>query len=57
VQAELASLSSNSMLLIAEESGHNIQIDQPEAVIRAIRWVLDQVKSTTVEEAPPYVSV
>ena len=57
VQAELASLSSNSTLLIAEESGHNIPIDQPEAVIRAIRWVLDQVKSIPVEEAPPRLSV
>jgi hypothetical protein len=41
VQAELAQLSSNSQVFAAENSGHSIQIDQPERVIEAIRWVLD----------------
>lgn len=37
LQGELAGLSGNSRLTVAEESGHAIQIDQPEVVVVAIR--------------------
>jgi pimeloyl-ACP methyl ester carboxylesterase len=36
MQNELAGLSSNAKLLIAERSGHYIQLDQPELVIASI---------------------
>ncbi len=36
MQKELAGLSSNSRQVIAEESGHYIQLDQPDLVIEAI---------------------
>lgn len=42
-QRDLASLSSNSTHIIAEQSGHYIQLDQPELVINAIRSVLQAV--------------
>jgi len=37
LQTALAALSTNSRLLVAEHSGHAIQIDQPELVIESIR--------------------
>jgi pimeloyl-ACP methyl ester carboxylesterase len=41
MQAELAALSSHGKHIIAEESGHYIQVDQPELVIDAIREVVE----------------
>jgi hypothetical protein len=41
LHAELAALSPQGEVLIAEESGHYIQFDQPELVIQAINQVLD----------------
>jgi pimeloyl-ACP methyl ester carboxylesterase len=41
LQAELVALSPRGKQVIAEESGHYIQIDQPELVIDAIREVVD----------------
>ena len=41
VQNELACLSSNHLILTAGSSGHSIQIDQPEMVVQAVRWVLE----------------
>jgi pimeloyl-ACP methyl ester carboxylesterase len=43
-QADLASRSTNSKHIIAEKSGHLIQVDQPELVIDAIRQVVDAVR-------------
>lgn len=40
LQADLVTLSSNARQVIAEESGHHIQLEQPELVIEAIREVL-----------------
>ena len=40
LQEELASLSSNGKLVAASQSGHYIQLEQPEMVIDAIRLVL-----------------
>lgn len=44
MQAELLQLSSNSRQVIAENSGHNIHIDQPEAAISAIVDMVSQVR-------------
>ena len=40
MQAELAALSSNSKHIVAEQSGHYIQLDQPGLVIQAILELL-----------------
>lgn len=42
LQAELAALSSNSKRVVAEKSGHNIQLERPDLVVQAIREVLGQ---------------
>jgi pimeloyl-ACP methyl ester carboxylesterase len=44
LQAELAELSTCGELVIAEESGHNIQLEQPEVVVGAIREVVKTTK-------------
>jgi pimeloyl-ACP methyl ester carboxylesterase len=44
LQADLARLSSNSQLLVAEKSGHGIQTDQPELVVAAIRQMTETVR-------------
>jgi pimeloyl-ACP methyl ester carboxylesterase len=41
LQAELVALSPQGKQILAEKSGHYIQIDQPELVIEAIREVVD----------------
>jgi pimeloyl-ACP methyl ester carboxylesterase len=41
MQADLLHLSRNSKQIIAEASGHHIQLDDPALVIRAIRRVVD----------------
>ncbi len=41
LQVELANLSSNSTLIIAERSGHFIPLDQPNLVVDAIRQVFE----------------
>jgi pimeloyl-ACP methyl ester carboxylesterase len=40
IQAKLAALSPNGKQVIAEESGHLVQIDQPELVVEAISEVV-----------------
>jgi pimeloyl-ACP methyl ester carboxylesterase len=40
-QSELAALSSEGKQVIAEQSGHFIQLDQPDLVIEAIREIVD----------------
>lgn len=44
LQAELAKLSSNSQMLVAEKSGHGIQIDQPGLVVDAIRQMVETAR-------------
>ena len=46
MQKELLDLSSNSTHIIAKESGHGIQMDQPDLVIEALRWVVEQSAET-----------
>ena len=40
----IATMSRNGKLIIAEQSGHHVQLDQPELVIKAIRDVLATVR-------------
>ena len=44
-QADLTQVSQNSKRIIAEESGHNIQYDEPDLVVGAIRQVVDAVRN------------
>jgi len=46
LQAELPQLSSNSQQLFAENSGHNIQIEEPEAAIAAIVKMVELVRQS-----------
>lgn len=43
------SLSGNSRWVVAEESGHNVHLTQPEVVADATRWVLDKVMNGSLE--------
>jgi pimeloyl-ACP methyl ester carboxylesterase len=45
LQSELAALSPQGRLVVAERSGHHIQLDQPNLVIDAIEQVLDATRS------------
>lgn len=44
LQVELAALSSNGKRMVAEQSGHNIHLDQPQLVISAIQEVLTEAR-------------
>jgi pimeloyl-ACP methyl ester carboxylesterase len=44
MQTELLHLSSHSQQLIAHKSGHNIEIDQPEAAVGAIMKMVEQLR-------------
>jgi pimeloyl-ACP methyl ester carboxylesterase len=43
MQEELVALSTRGELIIVEDTGHNIQLEKPQAVIDAIREVFEQV--------------
>ena len=43
-QTELLGLSSNSQQLFAEKSGHNIELDQPQAAVAAILKIVEIVR-------------
>lgn len=45
LQQEMANLSSNGRLVVAESSTHTIQLDQPELVVEAIRDVVSAARS------------
>ena len=47
MQADLPHLSSQSQHLVAEQSGHNVQIDQPEAAVGAIVTMVERVRGQT----------
>jgi hypothetical protein len=49
MQSELAALSSNSKLVIADKSEHSIQLQQPQLVIDTIWKVLGAMKTNTFE--------
>jgi hypothetical protein len=44
-QANLLGLSSKSQQLFADRSGHNIQLDQPDAAINALVQMVEQVRA------------
>jgi pimeloyl-ACP methyl ester carboxylesterase len=44
-QTDLLRLSSHSQHMFAEKSGHNIQLDQPEAAVHAIVQMVEQVRA------------
>ncbi|HEX6383828.1 MAG TPA: alpha/beta hydrolase [Anaerolineae bacterium] len=46
LQTEMASLSSNGKLIVAEQSGHAIHLDQPELVVDAIRQVVQAARES-----------
>ncbi|MFN8337002.1 MAG: alpha/beta hydrolase [Cyclobacteriaceae bacterium] len=46
MQTELLSLSSNSKQILADKSGHYVQLEQPELVVKVIRNVIAQSKAT-----------
>ena len=46
-QADLATLSSNARHLVAANSGHLIQLDEPDLVVEAIRQVIDSARKKT----------
>jgi pimeloyl-ACP methyl ester carboxylesterase len=46
-QADLVNLSSNSKQIIAQKSGHHIQLDDPKLVVDAVRRVIDLVPHRT----------
>jgi pimeloyl-ACP methyl ester carboxylesterase len=43
-QEQLAGLSTNGRLLLAEESGHFVQLEQPDLVAQAIQEVIEQAR-------------
>ena len=47
LQAELTQLSSNSQLIVAEKSGHGIQIDQPDLVVDAIHQMVETIRGVS----------
>ncbi len=56
LQEKLAALTPNSRLVVAEQSGHFIHLDQPELVIEAIQQVVDAVRDPSTWKtgaAPP----
>ena len=49
MQADLLHLSSNSQHLIADQSGHNVQLDQPAAAVEAIVKMVEQIRRKAVQ--------
>jgi hypothetical protein len=43
-QTELLRLSSNSQQLVADQSGHNVQVDQPAVAIGAIVQMVESIR-------------
>jgi pimeloyl-ACP methyl ester carboxylesterase len=46
-KVELTNLSRNSKLIVAEKSGHHIQLDEPQVVIDAVRLAVDAARRRT----------
>ncbi len=46
MQVEMTGLSSNSKRIIAQESGHDIQLEQPQLVIEAIREIVEAARKS-----------
>jgi len=48
-QIEMLQLSSHSQQVIADKSGHNIEIDQPEAAVEVISKMVKQIRQRPVD--------
>jgi pimeloyl-ACP methyl ester carboxylesterase len=48
-QTDQLQLSSNSRQLFAENSGHNVQVDEPDAAVAAIIQMVGQVRATAMK--------
>jgi pimeloyl-ACP methyl ester carboxylesterase len=48
-QTELLRLSSNSQHLFAENSGHNIQVEEPDVAVAAILQMVKQVRQAVMK--------
>ena len=46
-QAQLLQLSSSSEQLFAQNSGHNVEFDEPEAAVDAIVRTVKKIRQTT----------
>jgi pimeloyl-ACP methyl ester carboxylesterase len=46
-QKRFLKLSNNAKMFVAERSGHNIQLDEPQAIVDAVCWVLEQRASAS----------
>jgi pimeloyl-ACP methyl ester carboxylesterase len=44
-QSMLPALSSNSVALVVDDSGHNIPMERPARVVRAVRSVVEAARS------------
>lgn len=45
LQREHLKLSTNGKMVIAEESGHNVHLTQPDIIVDAVKWVLGEYPS------------
>lgn len=52
MQRELLTHSSNSKLIVVENSGHRIQTERPEVVIAAIRDVVEKSRKPYSQSIP-----
>lgn len=52
LQAELARQSSRGKLIVAENSGHNVPVDQPELIVQAIQEVVLAGRAQPEQPAP-----
>ena len=50
LQADLAKLSSDSQMIVAENSGHGIQFDQPGLVVDVIRQMVENIHGASFSE-------
>jgi hypothetical protein len=56
LQRDLASLVPDAQFVVAEESGHFVQVQQPDLVIEAIRQVVDAVRNPQIASRSRAVS-
>jgi pimeloyl-ACP methyl ester carboxylesterase len=49
LQKELLTLSRNSRFVAADNSGHDVQIFQPEVIANEVKWVLEEVRNAAVQ--------
>jgi hypothetical protein len=44
LQAKVAGQSPNTRLVVAEQSGHSIQVDQPELIVQIVRQLVKEIR-------------